>query len=77
MCVRSVFMSAQELYDVVRALPAMEQLRLASRILDDLTASKGLGLDISDHWSGEDMTDLAAFGADHAGLSAEGEEPHA
>jgi hypothetical protein len=70
-------MSAQELYDAARALPAMERLRLASRILDDLTGSQGEGLDIRDHWSEEDVSDLAAFAGKHAEQSEAGENRHA
>ena len=61
-----------------RTMPVpMERLRLASLILDDLTASPGQGFDISDHWNEQDLSDLAAFSAKHAEQSPTGENSHA
>jgi hypothetical protein len=55
-------MSARDIYENgIRQLPAMDRLRLASLILDDLAASDGDGLDIRDDWSDEDIVDLTKF----------------
>ena len=60
-------MSAREIYNTsIRQLPAIDRLRLASLILDDLAASNGAGLDIRDDWSDEDRADLAALSMTHA-----------
>ena len=60
-------MSAREVYDsAVRKLTPLERLRLATMILDDLTASQGAGLDISDEWSDDDIRDMTAFSLKHA-----------
>jgi hypothetical protein len=68
-------MSARELYDkAIRKLPPLERLRLASMILDDLAASAGAELDISDAWSDQDIADVAAFSLKHAGGSAPHED---
>ena len=59
-------MTAQNLYsETVAALPPSEQLRLASLILKGL-AESAEKLDYSDHWSDEDMQELAAFSMSHA-----------
>ncbi|HEX6962791.1 MAG TPA: hypothetical protein VF175_13050 [Lacipirellula sp.] len=60
-------MTAQNLYsETIATLPASEQLRLASLILNGLaeTAEK---LDYSDHWSDEDVRDLIAFSMTQTG----------
>jgi hypothetical protein len=63
--------SAQELYaQQVRNLSASEQLRLASMILQGITATAA---DYSDEWSEEDMRDLAAFSLHYANQTS-GEE---
>jgi hypothetical protein len=55
-------MTVREVYEKsVCQLPAMDRLRLASLILDDLAASGGTGLDIRDDWSDEDMVDLTKY----------------
>jgi hypothetical protein len=66
--------TAQQLYvSEVSVLPASEQLRLATLILEGLTESAAAVLDFSDHWSDEDMRDLVAFSLRHAGKTV-GEE---
>jgi hypothetical protein len=55
-------MSARELYDKsIRQLPAVDRLRLAAMILDDLAATTGADLEVRDDWSDEDLADLAAY----------------
>lgn len=59
-------MTAREIYDtVIRKLSAVDRLRLASLILDDLAAASGAGLDIRDEWNDEDVADLAAYSLKH------------
>lgn len=71
-------MTLREIYDnSIRQLPAMDRLRLASLILEDLTAVEGKALDISDEWSDEDMRDLTAFSLQHGDEVAPYEEPDA
>jgi hypothetical protein len=63
-------MSAREIYEAsIRTLPAVERLRLASLILDDLAAATRDGVDLSDEWSDDDVADLAAFSVKHADSS--------
>jgi hypothetical protein len=63
-------MSAREIYEnTIRHLSAVERLRLASLILDELAASKGEGLDIREEWSEEDVADLAKFSVKRASSS--------
>jgi hypothetical protein len=65
-------MSARELYNsTIRKLSPIERLRLATMILDELTASQGEGLDISDEWSDEDIRDMTAFSMKHAEASGD------
>ena len=65
-------MSAREVYDsAVRKLTPLERLRLATMILDDLTASQGAGLDISDEWSDDDIRDMTVFSLKHAEASGD------
>lgn len=65
-------MSAREIYDsTIRRLPAIDRLRLASMILDDLAASQGKDLDLSDEWSDEDISDLSAATLKHAAATLE------
>jgi hypothetical protein len=68
-------LTAQELYsEQVRSLSTSEQLRLASLILQGVTASAATAVDYySDEWSEEDMRDLAAFSMRYAAESS-GEE---
>jgi hypothetical protein len=69
-------MSPREIYEnSIRQLPAMDRLRLASLILDDLAASDGTELDIREDWSEEDAADLIAFSLKHAGNSEPSEDP--
>jgi hypothetical protein len=64
-------MSARELYDKsIKALPAVDRLRLAAMILDDLAATTGAGLDVRDDWSDEDVADLTAYSLKHASSGA-------
>ena len=68
-------MSARELYDkTIRQLPAVDRLRLAALILDELAAASGAGLDIRDDWSEEDIVDLAAHSLKHSARSIAGED---
>ena len=68
-------MSAREIYDsAIRPLPPLERLRLASMILDELAASGGAGLHLSDDWSEEDVADVAAFSMKHAAASVPHED---
>lgn len=55
--------TAHDLYsDEIIGLPASEQLRLATLILQGLTASTATAVDFySDEWSEEDLRDLATF----------------
>lgn len=63
-------MSAREIYEnTIRQLPAMDRLRLASLILEDLTVSGGNGLDLSDEWSDQDIADLNAASLHYAARS--------
>jgi hypothetical protein len=65
-------MSARELYETtIRKLSPAERLRLASFILDDLAASQGDGLDMSDEWSDQDIADLTAFSLKYADRSGD------
>ena len=60
-------MSAREIYDsIIRQLVPMERLRLATIILDDLTATGDEGLNMRDDWSDEDIADVARFSMSHA-----------
>jgi hypothetical protein len=66
--------TAQEVYsEEVQRLSASEQLRLATMILEGLTASAASALDFSDQWSDEDINDIAIFSARYASESI-GEE---
>lgn len=57
----------REIYESsIRQLPALERLRLATLILDQLTSSAKTGSELSDVWSDEDIEDLAAFSARYA-----------
>ena len=65
-------MSAREVFNTaVRKLTPLERLRLATMILDELTASQAEGLDISDEWSEEDIRDMTAFSISHAEASGD------
>ena len=46
--------------------PAIDRLRLASLILDELAVSGGAGLDLREDWSDEDLADLSRFSLKHA-----------
>jgi hypothetical protein len=60
-------MTAQNLYsDTVSTLPASEQLRLASLILKGL-AESAEKLDYQDHWSDDDLRDVAAYSMRQSG----------
>lgn len=66
-------MTAQDIYSAtISSLPASEQLRLATMILDGL-ASSADALDYRDHWTEEDLRDVAAFAASYSANSL-GEE---
>ncbi len=71
-------MSAREIYEsTIRRLPAMDRLRIASLILDDLTASGGRDLDVSDEWSDQDIADLNAASLKYAAQSVPFEDADA
>lgn len=58
--------TANDLYsNTVVTLPAAEQLRLASLILQGLTNTSTGAAEYSDEWTDEDVADLAAFAAQH------------
>lgn len=59
----------------VVALPKSERLKLASLILDELTASVGAVLKFSDSWREEDVRDVTAYAA-HYAAEVYGEEPN-
>lgn len=68
--------TAESIYrSSVVALPKSEKLKLASLILDELTASVGAVLDFSDSWSEEDVRDVTAYAA-HYAAEVYGEEPN-
>jgi hypothetical protein len=67
-------MSARDIYDkTIRPLPPMERLRIATLILDDLSASGGKGLDLRDDWSDEDVADLLAYSMNGAAPAESGD----
>lgn len=56
--------TAQDVYaDTVRSLPAVERLRLAALILDDLTRTEPAE---GDTWPARDQAELAAFSLSYA-----------
>ena len=58
----------------IQALPATDQLRLATIILQGLSAVEARSVDFySDDWSDEDLSDATIFSARHAAASL-GEE---
>ncbi|MGD9636120.1 MAG: hypothetical protein AB7G28_05540 [Pirellulales bacterium] len=58
--------TAQEVFSQeVSTLPPSEQLRLAKLILEGLMESSSAALDFRDHWSEEDVRDLAAFSLEY------------
>jgi hypothetical protein len=64
-------MTVREVYEnTVCPLPAVDRLRLAALILDDLAASGGAELDIRDDWSEQDIDDLTAYSMKRAASSA-------
>lgn len=63
--------NAKEIYaETVRQLPPNERLKLAALILDDLASSVAF----ADHWSEQDMQDLAAFSLSHANTYQQDDE---
>jgi len=55
-------MSVEELYEkCIRGLPAVDRLRLAALILNELAASSNEVLDVRDDWSEEDIADVSAY----------------
>jgi hypothetical protein len=61
--------TANDLYtEVVRSLPAAERLRLAARILDDLTkeAAEGDELAFDEAWTEQDRSELTAYSLQYA-----------
>lgn len=66
--------TAQQVYlNEVTVLPPSEQLRLASLILEGLTASAASTVDVCDHWSEDDMREVAEYSAKHAAESLDKE----
>lgn len=66
--------TAQQVYsEEVSTLPPSEQLRLAKLILEGLTESSAAALDFRDHWSDEDLRDLAAYSLQHMNRASEEE----
>ena len=63
----------RELYDTrVRPMVPADRLQLARLILDDLAPTES-PVDVSDEWGDDDLADVAAYSARHAGqLTAEG-----
>ena len=56
----------QELYDArVKRMAPAERLQLARLILDDLAPTDS-GVDISDEWDEDDVSDVTAFATRHA-----------
>jgi hypothetical protein len=61
--------TANDLYtEVVRPLPPAERLRLAARILDDLTKETvaGDGLAFDEAWTEQDRNELSAYSLQYA-----------
>ena len=57
----------QDLYESrVRPMGPAERLQLARLILDDLVPSES-AVDVSDQWGDDDLADVAAYSAQHAG----------
>ncbi len=62
----------QDLYESrVRPMVPAERLQLARLILDDLAPSD-TAVDISDQWDDDDLADVAAYSAQHAGQPSAG-----
>jgi hypothetical protein len=62
----------QDLYESpVRPMVPAERLQLARLILNDLAPSDTF-IDISDQWDDDDLADLAAYSAQHAGQPSSG-----
>jgi hypothetical protein len=62
----------QDLYESrVRPMVPAERLQLARLILDDLAPSD-TAVDVSDEWDDDDLADLAAYSAQHAGQPTPG-----
>ncbi len=62
----------QDLYESrVKPMVPAERLQLARLILDDLAPSETT-VDVSDHWDDDDLSDLAAYSAQHAGQPTSG-----
>jgi hypothetical protein len=59
--------TAQEIYtQVVRTLSAIERLRLATLILNELVQQNEAVVDYSDTWAEQDQLDLVNFSLQHA-----------
>jgi hypothetical protein len=62
----------QDLYETrVKPMVPAERLQLARLILDDL-APGDAPIDVNDEWSDDDLADVAAFSARHAGRPTAG-----
>ena len=62
----------QDLYESrVRPMVPAERLQLARLILDDLAPSD-TAVNVSDQWDDDDLADLAAYSAQHAGQPTSG-----
>jgi hypothetical protein len=65
----------QDLYESrVRPMVPAERLQLARLILDDLVPSES-AVDVSDQWGDDDLADVAAYSAQHAGQAKSGRNP--
>lgn len=58
-------MTVDQLYDTeIKSLPPDQRLRLAARIINDLTVQSRV-IDESDEWSDEDLRDFTRSGSQH------------
>jgi hypothetical protein len=65
-------MSVKQLYEqFIRGLPAVDRLRLAAMILDELAATSDCVIDTRDDWSAEDIADVTAYSLRAIDVSAE------
>jgi len=66
MTMENIVSDVRVIYEsTVRQPLAVDRLKLASFIPDDLAASNGKGSDVRDDWNAQDMADLAANGLMH------------
>lgn len=59
--------NAQDVYtEIIRTLPPIERLRLATLILNDLVQQNPSGIDQSDYWTEQDQKDVVSFSLQYA-----------